>query len=1742
MVMLWAALAVAAGAGEFAVQTCSYLGSAADAEAVRGVRILSNGQIVLAANLGTAQPGNSHTVVHLLAGATTNSGGALVRLSPDGQSVLSVTRVADSVWDLATDAADCLYVAAGSNGVLKLDSSGASLLGHWLQGVYVHRVDAGPSGRVVCLAPSVVSQADEAAGNGTVYHFAPDGALVASWPGKANTLDVCLDEASQTIITIGWRQANAWGPPGDTANFFPVQIAYLRGADYSGATRWTAYDWDARTGYNAVTDAFDENANDPIPAGTASTKYRTNFLNRYVNNMADTRGQRCALGRDGQLYAAFEAAGGNHIFRSDPFDLAVAGPIVGGDYFHQFINTGASHKTYVGRHDPASGAVLLGQQFNSVISGSGGAPSANTLRCEAGEVTADEQGRLYLVGASAWALPMWPNAYYTPGPGQETFNPFTATDYAGGAFLWVMSSNLATRLYVTRLALGTSHAVDARFLAGATQASIAFGGRADLANGPIYTKAAIQPQAGYGQTDGFFGVLGGTNGPGGDTASRFRFTYGYSNYTAGATLALRGRPPANLAPADHDGDGPDDSIQGYDFSETDPLTPPSGWTGPRLFGGFRNLTLNATNSTGFYEYHFTGSQLSIRVQPPAETPCAQHGVFFLDKADFGLDPTNKLAFDRTSRVFCNADYGRWLVRQRGVFYVSELTIAETPARTLSFVTDEDDGRWAVFPLDATLDFDAATALFVTRNFDDLDALGFVVDVDAFSADRFWMRFSVLQAELALNKPPDAPPQPAFTAAPAAGACALEVTLDASPSTDDTGVSFYTWEFGDGTRSSGPLATHLYGAAGPFEILLRAWDDQLQTATTTRRVYVTLSNTPPAVVSNVVAAFGGAVGSALFARAQTTGSHDWDGDGPDDFLREAAFDESAPLLTAKGTRWHGGLRTPALDAAPNWAEAGTSGSALGWRVQPAGPIQMHAALFVDKSQFLNRAAWRPVSFGPGSFLRLTNVTRFDALGQVRWLVRDGTNYFVSETRLSNTTAGLRLSFASASDHGRWAVFDPRQALNFDQTNAVFQTRVFTNVTGVGLLVDNDTWDASRHWLSFGGFECLAQFETDTAPPVAAFTATPLNRDAFQAVQFDGRASTCSGAILSYEWDFGDGSRASGPEATYAFTQRGAFPVTLTVTDDLGQRHSLTQVYEVVPNEPPVASFSVTPAEGEAPLEVLLDASASTDNSGIVAYDWDLDGDGVFDASGVTLNHVFASPFLYAVVLRVTDNGGKTAFATNQVRVTLGGQIPPVARFSLSATSGLAPFTVTLSAATSFDVDGVITSYEWDFGADGTPDRTGLNTTWNIVSAGTHRVRLVVTDNAGAASSVTQAVTATVAPGRLPVVYWAGDMVSANRPFRGTTAPRTVLDLDADGASDDCRVEHVFSLTQPLSPPSNVYFGLPFYGGLRSEMLNVTNYTPADFGVLNAGVNGARDLLSQRHQPGAPGRWHWVVFWAKPDFVNGGAATNARVRLAPNSLLRLGGVGHFENVGTGRWLVREGDAFFVSEAPLSVASGACTLVFTNAAEHGTWAAFDPQADLNFDQATAVFLPRTFTNLTAAGFILDKDTFSTVRHWFDAQSFELLAEVVVEPADPFAAWIAGFPTLDGDDARPEADPDGDDLPNWVEFAHGLNPTNATPRQAALGFGFGVNPGDGRLYFELSYRQRVGGTGLPGVNYTADGVTYVVQAATDLTAWEEGAAVVELAAPPVSNGDGTETVTVRLKPDTGAQPVRFVRLRLLR
>ncbi len=173
------------------------------------------------------------------------------------------------------------------------------------------------------------------------------------------------------------------------------------------------------------------------------------------------------------------------------------------------------------------------------------------------------------------------------------------------------------------------------------------------------------------------------------------------------------------------------------------------------------------------------------------------------------------------------------------------------------------------------------------------------------------------------------------------------------------------------------------------------------------------------------------------------------------------------------------------------------------------------------------------------------------------------------------------------------------------------------------------------------------------PVAIASGTPLSGIAPLAVTLtDNGSYDQDGAIVSYEWNFGDNT-ASSPNASsfHTYYAPGNYTATLTVTDNDGLANSDT-VNIVVENGAPVAVATADLTEGTAPLAVSFDSSTSYDPDdpygSITSYHWDF-GDG---NSSTTANplHTYNTSGSFVATLTVTDDFGDNGTATVQIAVS------------------------------------------------------------------------------------------------------------------------------------------------------------------------------------------------------------------------------------------------------------------------------------------------------------------------------------------------------------------------------------------------------------------------------------------------------------------------------------------------------------
>lgn len=171
--------------------------------------------------------------------------------------------------------------------------------------------------------------------------------------------------------------------------------------------------------------------------------------------------------------------------------------------------------------------------------------------------------------------------------------------------------------------------------------------------------------------------------------------------------------------------------------------------------------------------------------------------------------------------------------------------------------------------------------------------------------------------------------------------------------------------------------------------------------------------------------------------------------------------------------------------------------------------------------------------------------------------------------------------------------------------------------------------------------------------------------------------------------------------------------------------LETILDDLVNEHPQAVIEASPREGSAPLDVQFNAQYSRDDGTIVEYRWNF-GDPMSTQSVLDTapTHRFTHPGTYLVKLSVIDDEG--AVDTQQVAIVVT-DAPPIAQASVSNDAPLPGTAVIFTASGSYDLQGEITSYHWEFGDGNTG--TGATAQHTYIQGGYYVVTLTVTDESG-----------------------------------------------------------------------------------------------------------------------------------------------------------------------------------------------------------------------------------------------------------------------------------------------------------------------------------------------------------------------------------------------------------------------------
>lgn len=153
------------------------------------------------------------------------------------------------------------------------------------------------------------------------------------------------------------------------------------------------------------------------------------------------------------------------------------------------------------------------------------------------------------------------------------------------------------------------------------------------------------------------------------------------------------------------------------------------------------------------------------------------------------------------------------------------------------------------------------------------------------------------------------------------------------------------------------------------------------------------------------------------------------------------------------------------------------------------------------------------------------------------------------------------------------------------------------------------------------------------------------------QFVDSSKTVSGAIVSWQWNFGDSQVSTIQNPQHAFSSANNFTVTLVATSSFGCKDTIKKTVTVIPG--PSANFSINPNPVEA-LELATFTDLSTGPSPIVNWYWAFGDSSAANTQNTT--HAYNSQGNASVLLVVRDINGCLDSARNDISIVLLPDVP------------------------------------------------------------------------------------------------------------------------------------------------------------------------------------------------------------------------------------------------------------------------------------------------------------------------------------------------------------------------------------------------------------------------------------------------------------------------------------------------------
>jgi len=597
-------------------------------------------------------------------------------------------------------------------------------------------------------------------------------------------------------------------------------------------------------------------------------------------------------------------------------------------------------------------------------------------------------------------------------------------------------------------------------------------------------------------------------------------------------------------------------------------------------------------------------------------------------------------------------------------------------------------------------------------------------------------------------------------------------FDASGSTDSDGkIIFYEWKLGDGTLLQGKKVKHSYDQPGVYTATLRVRDNSRSTSDTDTDTAIVIINHPP--VANA-GADQWKTQSEIHFNAKESSDKDgeiikyiWDfGDGMKAFgpvlshvyhspgiysVKLTVIDDSNTTTnTAMDEMTININHIPIADAGPDILAA------------PGETIVLDGSSSVDPDGEIIKWEW---DLGDGHKLsgkQVSHAYQKSGVYHVLLTVFDNSNH---ERALNFDGVKITINYSPVALAGNDIVAAPLETVSFDAGQSYDDDGQITKyiwkfsdgMTKSGKIVQRSFKESGIYTASLTVVD-NSKVKNSTAidslvihvnhQPIAK--AKKVIHTNQRRILLDASSSIdADGDPLKYIWNPGDGSvDLVGMKVMHTYAKGGIYPAILTVDDNRGLSNSVSkETVKILINERPEANTGADKTVCAGDL-VILDASSSRDpENERMKYQW-LFSDGKA-MSGVNIARIFEKGGTFSAVLTVTDDSNLKGGNTDKDQIIIHVIESPVANAGVDQIV-CAGHMIYFDGTTSTDIDGLVNSYEWDFG-DGS---TGGGATPSHVyeQAGTYHVTLRITGDQTGNCDYTDSDTMRVTVHEAPVSHF------------------------------------------------------------------------------------------------------------------------------------------------------------------------------------------------------------------------------------------------------------------------------------------------------------------------------------------------------------------------------------------------------